>query len=124
MSASVSGMPGGQPSTTQPIAGPWLSPKVVTRNIWPNVLNDMGFHRLRRGGSPAAPRGQMGGALGVSHELLAGKKVNDALFDRLVRGLLSRRDTKMSDQRPRRAAMRGHHRVPVERRVPFTDPAR
>ncbi len=41
MSASVSGMPGGQPSTTQPIAGPWLSPKVVTRNIWPNVLNDI-----------------------------------------------------------------------------------
>jgi hypothetical protein len=32
---------GGQPSTTQPIAGPWLSPNVVTRNIWPNVLYDM-----------------------------------------------------------------------------------
>jgi hypothetical protein len=32
MSASVRAMPGGQPSTTQPIAGPWLSPKVVTRN--------------------------------------------------------------------------------------------
>src|SRR5471032_2066538 len=31
----------GQPSTTQPIAGPWLSPKVVTRNKWPNVLKDM-----------------------------------------------------------------------------------
>ena len=41
ISASVSGMPGGQPSTTQPIAGPWLSPKVVTRNRWPKVLNDM-----------------------------------------------------------------------------------
>jgi hypothetical protein len=47
MSASVSGMRGGQPSTTQPIAAPWLSPKVVTRNIWPKVLNDIGFHRLR-----------------------------------------------------------------------------
>jgi hypothetical protein len=34
-------MRGGQPSTTQPIAGPWLSPKVVTRNKWPNVLKDM-----------------------------------------------------------------------------------
>jgi hypothetical protein len=34
-------MRGGQPSTTQPIAGPWLSPKVVTRNMWPNVLKDM-----------------------------------------------------------------------------------
>ena len=41
MSASVSAIRGGQPSTTQPIAGPWLSPKVVTRNIWPNVLNDI-----------------------------------------------------------------------------------
>ena len=35
-------MPGGQPSMTQPIAGPWLSPQVVTRNRWPNVLCDMG----------------------------------------------------------------------------------
>jgi hypothetical protein len=34
-------MRGGQPSTTQPIAGPWLSPKLVKRNMWPNVLNDM-----------------------------------------------------------------------------------
>src|SRR5579883_1364669 len=41
MSASVNGIRGGQPSTTQPIAGPWLSPKVVTRNRWPNVLKDM-----------------------------------------------------------------------------------
>src|ERR1700730_8743628 len=41
MSASLSAMRGGQPSTTQPIAGPWLSPKVVTLNIWPNVLNDI-----------------------------------------------------------------------------------
>src|SRR5262245_45145361 len=41
MSSLVSGMPGGQPSTTQPIAGPWLSPQVVTRNRWPKVLWDM-----------------------------------------------------------------------------------
>ena len=34
-------MPGGQPSTTQPSAGPWLSPQVVTRKRWPNVLCDM-----------------------------------------------------------------------------------
>src|SRR6516162_701654 len=49
MSASLSGMRGGQPSTTQPIAGPWLSPKVVTRNKCPNVLYDMGDvdHLLR-----------------------------------------------------------------------------
>jgi hypothetical protein len=25
----------------QPIAGPWLSPKVVTLNSWPKVLWDM-----------------------------------------------------------------------------------
>ena len=41
MSAAASVIRGGQPSTTQPIAGPWLSPKVVTRNIWPKVLCDM-----------------------------------------------------------------------------------
>jgi hypothetical protein len=34
-------MRGGQPSTTHPIARPWLSPKVVTRNECPKVLNDM-----------------------------------------------------------------------------------
>src|SRR5271166_3250905 len=38
MSVSDKGKRGGQPSTTQPIAGPWLSPQVVTRNKWPNVL--------------------------------------------------------------------------------------
>ena len=38
MSASLSGSSGGQPSTTQPIAGPWLSPQVVTRNKWPKLL--------------------------------------------------------------------------------------
>src|SRR5271170_4868625 len=42
MSASLSAKRGGQPSTTQPMAGPWLSPKVVTLNKCPNVLNDMG----------------------------------------------------------------------------------
>src|SRR5690606_37461408 len=38
MSASTSARRGGQPSTTQPIAGPWLSPQVVTRNRWPKLL--------------------------------------------------------------------------------------
>ena len=38
------GMPGGQPSTTQPIAGPWLSPQVVMRNRWPKLLCDMGLY--------------------------------------------------------------------------------
>ena len=41
ISAGSSGMRGGQPSTTQPMATPWLSPKVVTRNMWPKVLKDM-----------------------------------------------------------------------------------
>src|ERR1700743_3331577 len=47
MSASTSGMPGGQPSITQPIAGPWLSPKVVMRNMWPNVLKDISVAEVR-----------------------------------------------------------------------------
>ena len=47
MSASDSGMRGGQPSTTQPIAGPWLSPQVVTRNRWPKLLCDIGWPASR-----------------------------------------------------------------------------
>src|SRR5262245_4930427 len=43
MSATSSWMPGGQPSTTQPIAAPWLSPQVVMRKRWPKLLCDMGF---------------------------------------------------------------------------------
>ncbi len=39
--AGVKRIPGGHPSTTQPSAGPWLSPQVVTRKRWPNVLCDM-----------------------------------------------------------------------------------
>ena len=42
MSASLSGMRGGTPSTTQPIAGPWLSPQVVKRNSVPKLLPDIG----------------------------------------------------------------------------------
>src|SRR5215472_5497315 len=38
MSASASGRRGGVPSTTQPIAGPWLSPQVVNRNTLPKLL--------------------------------------------------------------------------------------
>ena len=41
MSAALSGRRGGVPSITQPSAGPWLSPQVVTRKRWPNVLCDM-----------------------------------------------------------------------------------
>ena len=42
MSPSPSAMPGGQPSITQPIAAPWLSPQVVTRNDLPMVFPGMG----------------------------------------------------------------------------------
>src|SRR3954464_6305579 len=70
MSASTSGIMGGQPSTTQPIATPWLSPKVVTRNMWPNVLKDIAARRLgsrvweragRRGSTPQPPRRRRAG---------------------------------------------------------------
>src|SRR6266852_9189181 len=64
MSASLSAMRGGQPSTTQPIAGPWLSPKVVTRNRRPNVLNDI--LRLGRCGSLRRRRGQIAAKGNVS----------------------------------------------------------
>ena len=42
MSASLSAMPGGQPSITQPMAGPWDSPKLVTAKRCPKVLPLMG----------------------------------------------------------------------------------
>src|SRR5258708_33617195 len=41
MSASLSGMRGGVPSTTQPIAGPWLSPQLVNRKSVPKLLPAM-----------------------------------------------------------------------------------
>jgi len=41
MSTSDNTMPGGQPSITQPMAGPWDSPKVVTVKSVPKVLPDM-----------------------------------------------------------------------------------
>jgi hypothetical protein len=40
-SSAAIASPGGQPSTTQPIAGPWLSPKVVTVSSFPNELLDI-----------------------------------------------------------------------------------
>ncbi len=32
--------PGGQPSTTAPNAGPWLSPKVLTTKLLPKLFPD------------------------------------------------------------------------------------
>ena len=43
MSFSVIFIPGGQPSTIHPMAGPWDSPQVVKRNIFPKVLNDIKY---------------------------------------------------------------------------------
>jgi hypothetical protein len=51
MSASESDKRGGHPSTTQPMAGPWLSPQVVTRKRWPKLLWDM----VGRSGSVFGP---------------------------------------------------------------------
>src|SRR5882672_4062848 len=38
MSGSLSAIRGGVPSTTQPIAGPWLSPQLVNRKRVPKLL--------------------------------------------------------------------------------------
>ena len=40
-SASLNGMRGGQPSSTAPSAGPWLSPQVVMRKTRPKVFQLM-----------------------------------------------------------------------------------
>src|SRR5512139_1878565 len=58
MSASASAIPGGQPSTTQPMAGPCDSPKTVTQNSLPSVLPDMGISReMVRGSAPKSSTG-------------------------------------------------------------------
>src|SRR5690348_9110006 len=62
MSASLRDMRGGQPSTTQPIAGPWLSPQVVTRNNWPKLLCDMPAYRRAPTPPPLAGGGRGEGA--------------------------------------------------------------
>src|SRR6516165_3151206 len=45
MSGSASDRRDGTPSTTTPIAGPWLSPQVVNRNKVPNELPAMSASR-------------------------------------------------------------------------------
>src|SRR4029077_4371839 len=105
MSASLSAIRGGQPSTTHPIAAPWLSPNVVTLKRWPKVLNDIAFHPLRCG-SPRTRRGQMAVPgpqqavarreqtvddtcrSGVAPEPVAGEHVDHALIDGMMRGIL------------------------------------
>src|SRR5213080_4708017 len=125
MSASVSGMRGGQPSTTQPIAGPWLSPKVVTLNRCPKVLNDMAL-RSAPCGSPRGCRGQMPAPECVTalepawnwrsrsrvpREPLLREQINHAVIDGIMRRVLRRREPEMRDQRARGAAMGGNDRI-------------
>ena len=52
MTASVRGMPAGQPSTTPPRPGPWDSPKVVRRKMVPKVLPLMLFRLWGLGVGP------------------------------------------------------------------------
>src|SRR5215475_9913511 len=54
MSAAESAMPGGQPSTTPPYAGPWLSPNDVTQYSLPIVLPDMNAARFESRSSLAS----------------------------------------------------------------------
>src|SRR5262249_46113468 len=118
-------MPAGQPSTTQPIAGPWLSPKVVTRKRWPNVLNDIGCQlpvfanspiRLRQISHPrSAP-------LTVTRQFISHERVDDALLDGIARRLLRRRQRKVGYERTCRAAVGGHHGIGNDARVPLRYP--
>src|SRR5262245_66411079 len=117
MSVSVSGMRAGQPSTTQPIAGPWLSPKVVTLKRWPKVLNDIEFRstpcRSPRGcrGQIPAPKSVNGARAAfnedarsrsrVPREPLLREEIDHALIDAILRGILRRGESEMRNQRPR-----------------------
>src|SRR5262245_9320363 len=138
MSASVSGMRGGQPSTTQPIAGPWLSPKIVTLKRWPKVLNDIEFRstpcRSPRGwrGQIPAPKSVNGARAAFDEDARSGSRVpreprlreeiDHALIDGIMRGILRRGQSEMRDQRARGAAMGSNDRVPLEALVPVADP--
>src|SRR6218665_954694 len=76
MSASDKGMPGGQPSITQPMAGPWDSPKLVTANRVPKVLPLMGMDYSMSGPGSAGGRGQarVGSGRGAMSERVFGSQ--------------------------------------------------
>src|ERR1700738_2443674 len=122
MSPTSSGMRGGQPSTTQPTAAPWLSPNVVTRNRWPTVLNDMawpvrpcGIPRVRAGQIAFGERGRSAAA---AHAAVR-EAIDDALADIDRRRLGGRRDAEDRNQRPGGAAVGDDDGVAVERLVPL-----
>src|SRR4051812_21948414 len=114
MSASVSGMRGGQPSTTQPIAAPWLSPKLVNRKRWPKVLKDIGVPLLRS----LVARGPAAVKSGVTGHLIALKYVNHALrhIEQRRGGRLG--DTQIGHQPACGATVGGRYRVPRQAVVP------
>src|SRR5205807_1001318 len=60
MSGSANGIRAGTPSTTTPIAGPWLSPQVVKRNSVPKLLPAIGPTALRLSLSRTAGEGGRG----------------------------------------------------------------
>src|SRR5579872_2601691 len=101
MSSTVSGNNGGQPSTTQPIATPWLSPKVVTRNRWPKVLWDMS---CRNAGSHCGQTFALP-ILTILRQALTAKHINCALLDREVRRAFGGLEAEHNHQRARGAAM-------------------
>src|SRR5262249_49569958 len=112
-----------QPSTTHPTAAPWLSPNVVTRNRWPNVLNDMaspvrGCVIPRVGAGQIARTRKAAGSTVAAHAAV-GEPIDHALAD-IERGRLGGRgDAKDRDQRPRGAAVSDDDGIAVERVVPL-----
>src|SRR5262249_36237723 len=107
ISASEIGIRGGQPSTTQPIAGPWLSPQVVTRKRCPRVLCDIGATCRR-----VAPR-----ASNSDRQHAVGGKQHDAVLRRRkMRCVLRLEPGEEVEQRAQDAAMRDDESRAVERR--------
>src|SRR5665647_1903490 len=135
ISAGSSGMRGGQPSTTQPIAAPWLSPKLVNRNKWPKVLNDIAVPLLRglvtrslaavkftslhlplQGRVKRAPERP---ALRIPRELVPREYVDLSLRDIDQRRGRRFGDAENRHQPARGAAMGGRHRVAFKAFVPI-----
>src|ERR1700719_2172048 len=120
MSSTVSGICGGQPSTTQPIATPWLSPKVVTRNRWPKVLWDMVCRNAQ------TPLGQIvkrfDSPLTILRQPFIAEHINRAMLDREISGTFGGLKAERDHQRPRGAAMGDRDRVARQAPIPVRYP--